>query len=147
MKKFIALLAALSISVSLSGQDDKVLFAGIDASMDCFLPLGRKVYPSFGLGARARLGRPDQWVNLVSGVRYIHGKRLSGFQVPILMNINLLRGKRFSGYLGGGFEFDFAGTYYGAMKYQAGLAGRHFDLRIFYKPYQGDLGTGFTFYF
>jgi hypothetical protein len=147
MKKLLALLATFLISVSLFGQNDKVLFVGIDTSMDCFLPLGNHVYPSFGLGMRARLGRPDQWVNLVGGVRYIYGKRLSGFQVPILMNVNLLRGKRFSGYLGGGFEFDFAGTYYGAVKYQAGLAGRHIDLRIFYKPYQGDLGAGFTYYF
>ena len=147
MKKFVALSAALLISVSLLGQNDKVLFAGIDTSVDCFLPLGSHVYPSFGLGMRARLGRPDQWINLVGGVRYIYGKRLSGFQVPILLNANLLRGKQFSGYLGGGFEFDFAGTYYGAVKYQAGLAGRHVDLRVFYKPYQGDLGAGFTFYF
>ena len=147
MKKIIALLAALSISVSLSGQNDKILFVGIDASMDCFLSADSKVYTSFGLGTFGRLGRPDQWVNLVGGVRYIYGTRLSGFQVPVLLNVNLLKGKQFSGYLGCGYEFDFAGTYYGATKYQAGLAGRHADFRVFYKPYQGDLGAEFTFYF
>jgi hypothetical protein len=129
------------------GQNDRVFHVGIDASMDCFLAPGGKTKTSFGLGTLARLGRHDQWINLLGGVRYIYGTRLSGFQVPIILNVNLLRGKQFSGYLGGGFEFDFAGRYYGAMKYQTGLAGRHVDLRVFYKPYQGDLGAGFTFYF
>lgn len=147
MKRLSALLAAFLISVSLMGQNDRVFHVGIDASMDCFIASGSKTYTGFGLGTLARLGRNDQWINLVGGVRYIYGTRLSGFQVPLLLNVNLLKGKRFSGYLGGGFEFDFAGTYYGAMKYQAGLAGRHADFRVFYKPYQGDLGAGFTFYF
>ena len=72
---------------------------------------------------------------------------LWGFQVPILLNVNLIRGWRASGYLGGGYEFDFAGTYLGCMKVQAGVAARHADFRVFYKPYQGDIGAGFTYYF
>lgn len=129
------------------GQNDKVLHVGIDTSVDCFLSYDNKVLPSFGLGVLSRLGRHDQWINLVGGVRYIYGTRLSGFQVPLLVNVNLLQGRQASAYLGGGFEFDFLGTYYGAAKFQTGLAGRHCDMRIFYKPYQGDLGAGFTFYF
>ena len=33
------------------------------------------------------------------------------------------------------------------MKYQIGLACDHLDFRIFYKPYQGDLGVGVGYYF
>ena len=96
---------------------------------------------------RGRVGRPDQWFNLVGGLRYIYGRRLSGFQVPIMLNVNLLRGKQASAYLGGGYEFDFIGTYWGCTKVQIGLAWRHLDFRIFYKNYQGDLGAGVTYYF
>lgn len=147
MKRILALCVAFLLPLSLMGQNDKVFHVGIDASMDCFLSSTHGVTPSFGLGARARLGRPAQWFNLVGGVRYIYGTRLSGIQVPILLNVNLLKGQQRSAYLGGGYEFDFIGTYWGAMKFQAGLAGRHLDFRLFYKPYQGDLGVGFTYYF
>ena len=147
MKRLFVLFAAFLIPLSLLGQDDKFFHVGVDASMDCFIGSGSGVSPSFGLGARTRLGGYDQWINLVGGVRYIYGTRLSGFQVPILLNVNLLKGRQVSAYLGGGYEFDFIGTYLGCMKAQAGLAGRHVDFRIFYKPYQGDVGIGFTYYF
>ena len=145
MKKILAIFAAFLFSVSLLGQDKLVVHVGADATVDCFLP--NITPPSVGLGVRARVGEYNQWVNIVSGLRYIYGYRLSGFQIPIMLNVNLLKGKQFSGYLGGGYEFDFIGTYWGCMKVQAGLAGRHIDFRIFYKPYQGDLGAGFTYYF
>ena len=145
--RILIIFLALLIPGSALAQDDKKFRIGVDASADCFLPMNNSVLPSFGLGARARLGGHDQWFNLVGGVRYIYGRRLSGFQVPILVNVNLLKGSRFSGYLGGGYEFDFIGTYWGCIKLQTGLAGRHTDFRVFYKPYQGDLGFGFTYYF
>lgn len=145
--RIIILFVALLIPLSLLGQDDKAFRVGIDASADCFLSSDHTVLPSFGLGARARVGRCDQWVNFVGGVRYIYGTRLSGIQVPVLLNVNLLKGRQVSGYLGGGYEFDFIGTYWGCMKAQVGLAGKHMDFRVFYKPYQGDLGAGFTYYF
>ena len=145
MKKLIVIIAALLVTFSLMGQDNKLVHFGVDTSVDCFL--GSKAMPSFGLGALARVGRHDQWVNFTGGVRYIYGQRLSGFQVPLMLNANLLKGNLFSGYLGGGYEFDFIGTYLGCMKVQAGVAGRHIDFRIFYKPYQEDLGAGFTYYF
>ena len=147
MRKIITLLAALLVTLSALGQEDRLIHMGIDASVDCFLSTDHGISPSFGLGARARLGRPGQWLNLVGGVRYIYGARLSGFQVPILLNVNLLKREQFSAYVGGGYEFDFIGTYLGSMKIQTGLAGRHMDFRVFYKPYQGDLGAGFTYYF
>jgi len=147
MKKMIALFAALLLSLTLMGQNGRFFRIGVDASVDCFMTTSDKICPSFGLGARARLGERGQWLNLVGGVRYIYGTRLSGIQVPILLNINLLKGEKVSAYLGGGFEFDFIGTYLGAAKIQTGLAGDHADFRVFYKPYQGDLGAGFTFYF
>jgi len=75
--------------------------------VDCFLSSDNKVLPSFCLGARARLGDYDQWLNLVGGVRYIYGTRLSGIQVPILLNVNLLKGRQVSGYLGVGFTYYF----------------------------------------
>lgn len=146
-RRIIALFAALLLALPLLGQSKTVVRFGVDASVDCFLSTNNSILPSFGLGARARLGEFDQWLNLVGGVRYIYGTRLSGFQVPILVNVNLLKGSRFSGYLGGGYEFDFIGTYWGCIKLQTGLAGRHTDFRVFYKPYQGDLGFGFTYYF
>lgn len=146
IKKLIAILSALTLSFALMGQDGKFVQVGADASMDCFLPINH-VFPSVGLGVFARVGRPDQWVNFIGGLRYIYGVRMSGFQVPLKVNVNLIRGSKVSGYVGGGFEFDFAGRYLGSMKAQTGVAGKHFDFRVFYKFYQGDLGAGFTYYF
>lgn len=145
MKRIIVLCTALLLAVSALGQNK--VRVGIDASADCFLPANNASAVSLGLGARARLGERDQWLNLVSGIRYIYGRRLSGFQVPILLNANLLKMDWGSAYLGGGFEFDFFGRYLGCMKYQIGLACDHLDFRFFYKPYQGDLGAGVTYYF
>lgn len=147
MRRILVLFAAFLIPFSLLGQDGRIFHVGVDASLDCFASSDSKVVSSFGLGARARLGGFDQWFNLVGGVRYIYGRRLSGIQVPILLNVNLLKGPRVSAYVGGGYEFDFIGTYWGAAKFQTGLAGRNVDFRIFYKPYQGDVGAGFTYYF
>ena len=147
MRRFVSLFAALLISAALMGQNDRFFSVGIDASTDCFKSSDSRIRPSFGLGVRSRLGRHDQWINLVGGVRYIYGVRLSGFQVPVLVNVNLLKGKRYSGYLGAGYEVDFIGTYYGAAKFQTGLAGKRIDLRVFFKPYQGDVGAGITYYF
>ena len=147
MKKALTiLLAALSFSVSLMGQNGITVQVGADSSVDCFLSTDH-VSASVGLGVLSRVGGFDQWVSFIGGVRYIYGPRLSGFQVPIMLNANLIKGGKVSGYLGGGFEFDFIGTYYGAMKIQTGVAGEHFDFCVFYKPYQGDLGAGFTYYF
>ncbi|MBO4671407.1 MAG: hypothetical protein J5640_06160 [Bacteroidales bacterium] len=146
-KHLMAAFAAMLISISLSGQDNRLFHIGADASVDCFESVNNTVAPSFGLGVRARIGRYDQWLNLVGGLRYIYGSRLSGPQIPILLNVNLLRGRTVSAYLGAGYEFDFIGTYWGCMKFQAGVAVKHFDFRIFYKSYQGDLGAGLTYYF
>ena len=144
MKRFIVILAACLISLSLQGQEDRKVHFGVDASTDFFLPRGN---PSVGLGVRARIGDPGQWINFAGGLRYIYGLRLSGPQIALMMNANLLKGSCGSGYLGAGYEFDFIGTYWGCMKYQLGFAAEHLDFRIFYKPYQGDLGLGFTYYF
>ena len=142
---FISLLATLLFSIPAMGQDGVRI--GVDASADCFLGSGMPPV-SVGLGIRARYGRPDQLVNGIAGLRYIYGSRLSGIQVPILLNFNLVRAETMSLYLGGGYEFDFIGRYLGCMKIQAGiLPGPNMDIRIFYKPYQADLGVGFTYYF
>ena len=145
MKRIIVLFAFLLLALSAMGQN-RVRF-GVDATADCFLPADKISSVSIGIGARARLAERDQWLNLVSGLRYIYGHRLSGFQVPIMLNVNLLKMDWGSGYLGGGFEFDFFGRYLGSMKYQIGLACSHLDFRIFYKPYQGDLGAGVGYFF
>lgn len=155
MKKLITTIAAVLISLSLMGQEggaapgaDKTFRIGADASADFFLGPGRLPPVSIGLGVRARYGRPDQWFNVIGGLRYIYGTRLSGIMIPVLLNVNLIRTDAFSAYLGGGYEFDFIGTYWGAAKYQAGfLVGPHADIQISYKPYQGALGLGFTYYF
>ncbi len=146
MKRILIVITVLLIALSARGQSVGVRF-GVDVTADCFLPMNSRVLPSFGLGVRARLGERDQWLNLVSGLRYIYGRRLSGFQIPIVLNVNLLRTERVSGYVGGGYEFDFIATYWGCAKAQAGLAFRNIDARVFYKPYQGDLGLGITYYF
>ena len=141
----ISVLAALLFSIPAMGQE--VTRIGVDASADCFLGSGMPPV-SVGLGIRARYGRPDQLVNGIAGLRYIYGSRLSGIQVPILLNFNLIRTEAMSLYLGGGYEFDFFGRYLGCMKVQAGiLPGPNMDIRVFYKPYQADLGVGFTYYF
>lgn len=142
----ISLLAALLFSLPAMGQDGARI--GVDASADFFLGPGGLPPVSVGIGIRARYGRPDQLVNGIAGLRYIYGTRLSGIQVPILLNFNLVRQEAFSIYLGGGYEFDFLGRYLGCMKLQAGiLPGPNMDFRVFYKPYQADLGVGFTYYF
>ena len=147
MKRMIAIVATLLLSLSLMGQENRLFHIGIDASVDCFLTSDNKIAPSGGIGGRARLGCYDQWINLVGGVRYIFGSRLSGIQVPVLLNVNLIKSRPVFAYLGAGYEFDFIGTYLGCTVFQAGLAYRQFDFRIFYKPYQGDVGAGLTFYF
>ena len=150
MKKLIALLAAILFSVSLMGQDgaDKTFRIGADASADIFISPGGTPPVSVGVGVRARYGRPDQWFNVIGGLRYIYGTRLSGLQVPLLLNVNLLRTNVVSAYVGGGFEFDFIGTYWGSAKFQTGvLVGPHMDFQISFKPYQEALGFGFTYYF
>jgi len=147
MKKILVLCAAILISLTMMGQEKSVIRVGVDASVDCFETSGDRISTSIGLGALARLGSRDQWLNLVGGLRYIYGTRLSGFQVPLLVNLNLLQGGRASAYLGAGYEFDFIGSMLGCAKYQIGLSGGQIDMRIFYKPYQGDLGVGLTFYF
>ena len=154
MKRILTFAAACLFSLAMMGQDSidnaRIVRVGADVSADCFLPFakGAPFSPSAGVGIRARYGRPDQWVNLVGGVRYIYGQRLSGIQIPVMMNVNLLRFDRVSAYLGAGYEFDFIGTYWGCAKFQGGvLIGPHTDLRVFYKPYQADLGVGFTYYF
>ena len=61
-KRIIALFAAVLLPLSLMGQDNKVFRVGIDASVDCFDFSGTSggdrilIRPSFGIGARARLG-------------------------------------------------------------------------------------------
>jgi len=147
LKNIVALVVAVLMSTSLSGQDGRGFRIGIDSSIDCFTVSGDRLSPSIGIGTRARLGSLDRTFNLVGGLRYIYGPRLSGFQVPILLNANLLKGDRSSAYLGAGFEFDFIGSNYGCAKLQVGIAGRRIDFRVFCKPYQGDLGLGFTYYF
>lgn len=147
MKRIILLFALLSISFSLMGRSDKPVRVGVDATLDCFDSSVRWMVPSYGIGVRARLGRTDQWFNLVGGLRYIYGTRLSGPQIPVMLNVNTIRGKKRSFYLGCGYEFDFLGTYWGCAKFQAGLAGKNLDFRVFYKPYQGDLGFGVSWYF
>ena len=131
------------------GQVGKTFQVGVDVSADNFLDEYNRpsANTSVGLGVLTRWGRPDQWVNVVGGLRYIYGARLSGLQVPIMLNVNVLRGKRTSGYLGAGYEFDFLGTYWGCTKFHAGAALGRFDLRLSYKPYQGCLGAGITYYF
>jgi len=152
MKRILIILAACVLSLSAMGQnslesidDARVFRVGADASADFFLPNSN---PSVGLGVRARFGRPDQWFNLIGALRYIYGPRLSGFQIPLMLNMNLLRFDKLSAYVGAGYEFDFIGTYWGCTKFQTGiLVGPHTDFRVFFKPYQGDLGVGFTYYF
>ena len=129
------------------GRDDKSYKIGVDATVDCFDSSVHWMVPSFGLGVRVRLGRIDQRFNFVGGLRYIYGTRLSGPQIPMMLNVNVLKGERRAVYLGAGYEFDFLGSYWGCTKFQAGLARKHFDFRVFYKPYQGDVGFGVSYYF
>lgn len=147
MKRLLTLFVVLLVTVPLMGQKKITFQVGADASADLFLSTNNRILPSFGVGVRGRLGGHDQWVNLIGGLRFIYGQRLQGFQIPIMLNVNLLKGEKLSGYLGAGYEFDFIGTYWGCMKFQAGVALKHMDFRLFYKPYQGDPGIGFTYYF
>ena len=101
-----------------------------------------------GAGLRVRIGRPDQWFNLISGARYMFGT-YKGLQVPVILNWNLLRGDSTAMYFGGGYEFGITDTYQGtgAALVQVGLSGTHGDLQVYYKPNQDIIGVGLTFYF
>ena len=148
MRKAITFIVAVLMSLSAMGQNEKNFRVGVDASADYFVPTEGFGPVSVGLGVRVRYGRPDQWVNIIGGLRYIYGSRLQGPQVPLLVNVNLLRTKAVSAYLGGGYELDFYSRYLGAVKFQTGvLIGPHMDLQLSYKPYQEAIGLGFTYYF
>ena len=152
MRKLLTVLAALFFCLSLAGRaaDGKGIpfQVGADASADFFLSSSGPINVSGGLGVRTRFGSPDQWLNVIAGLRYIYGARLSGPQIPVLLNVNLLKTSSVSAYICGGYEFDFIGTYWGCTKFQTGvLIGPHTDIQISYKPYQGALGVGFTYYF
>ena len=102
---------------------------------------------AFGAGLRVRIGRIDQWFNLIGGARYMFGG-MKGIQVPVLLNWNLLRGDEMAMYIGGGYEFGITEMYkgLGSAMVQLGISIPHFDCSFFYKPSQSVLGLGMTVY-
>lgn len=147
-----------------SSSSDKAFQIGLDASIDCFLGSNYNSYfyddsyhntydfdtaISFGFGLRARIGRNDQFFNLIGGVRYVFGSIHSGVLVPVLLKMNFLRlnTKGMSLCIGGGYEFGFTDTYDGDGMLQFGVCGSHYDLAMCYKPKNEVLGLGFTYYF
>ena len=147
-------------SGSASSSSDIAFRIGLDVSMDYFLSSNYNSYSyydsydketpiCFGAGLRARIGRYDQFFNLIGGVRYMSGRNHSGVLVPVLLNMNLLRSEYLgiSLYLGGGYEFGFSDTYYSNAMVQFGVCGSHYDLSMYYKPNYEVLGLGFTYYF
>ena len=108
-------------------------------------------YPiSYGVGLRARIGRFDQLINLIGGIRYVSGNGEVGLMAPVFLNMNLIRHDLLSLYIGGGYEFSCldTNTYYNDWIIQGGfLFGPHTDLQLFYKPDLKVMGAGFTYYF
>ena len=103
---------------------------------------------SVGVGLRARIGRYDQWFNLIGGARYVYGEYKSGVMVPVLLNLNLIKLDPLTLYIGGGYEFWVYGNYFDDYLVQAGmLIGPHTDFQFIYKPNQEIIGAGFTVYF
>lgn len=147
-----------------SSSSDRSFTLGLDLNLDVFESYYSHYYDdydspiSLGVGLRARIGRYDQLFNLIGGVRYVNvngyvnGSDKTGFMVPVLLNMNIIRMDILSLYLGGGYEFSFldtkTNTINGAWMFQGGLlCGPHTDLQIYYKPTQNVYGAGFTFYF
>lgn len=139
--------------------EDKSVRMGLDASMDVFLD-DESSYDSyydsydtpisFGIGLRARVGRYDQLFNLIGGVRYVFGSAHYGFQIPVLLNMNVLRSTEMdiAMYLGAGFEYGTSNSYLSGAMLQCGFCGMHYDLSMYYKPnYGGVFGMGFSYYF
>ena len=138
-------------------RNDKIFRIGFDVSLDMFISEAdtygyendtEDLY-GFGFGIRARLGRYDQLLNLIGGVRYVIGGGYSGLLAPIILNMNILRSEDlgFSMYLGAGCELGISGDFYNDMMFQLGLCGKKFDLSMYVKPSNEVLGAGFTFYF
>ena len=139
-------------------KQDKVFSIGLDISFDFFSgsyssDRDMESYSdyelnSIGLGLRARIGRYDQWFNLIGGMRYLFGEYEASLMVPVLLNLNLLKIGHCTGYIGGGYEFGVYGDYYDDYVLQAGfLIGSHTDFQFFHKPNQEVFGAGFTLYF
>ena len=143
---------------------DKGFRIGLDVSMDGFMnddssdsyydPYYDSSYDedtgiSFGLGLRARVGRYDQFFNLIGGIRYVFGSNHSGVMVPVLLNMNLFQFEEdgISMYFGGGYEFGSSDKYGGDSMFQFGMCGSHYDLSMYYKPSYEVLGLNFTYYF
>ena len=137
---------------------DKLFRLGLDVSFDYF---GRynsnfsytdsdsdfEPY-SVGLGLRARIGRYDQWFNLIGGARYVYGEYKSGVMVPVLLNLNYVTLNPLTFYIGGGYEFGVYGNYDGDYLVQAGmLIGPHTDFQFIYRPKQEVIAAGLTLYF
>lgn len=102
----------------------------------------------FGVGFRARIGRPDHVFNLISGVRYMLGDE-SGIQLPVLLNWNMFRGEDAALYIGGGYEFGITDAYAGSHSsiIQVGISGTNADLQIYYKPEKDIIGLGLSLFF
>jgi len=140
---------------SISYSHDKLFSIGIDASFDLFFNesaafgsyYGSGMQYGYGAGVRVRLGRTDQFFNLISGARYVGGKHHSGAMIPILLNMNLLRMDGLAFYVGGGYEIGIGNAYKNDFVAQLGMRGYHADLQFYYKPTAQVLGIGFTYYF
>ena len=100
----------------------------------------------FGVGVRMRIGRTDNWFNLITGGRYVFGKQFSGWMIPALLNWNIINSDSFDFYLGGGYEFGLGSGYSGAGIVQMGFATPHTDFSFYYR-FKETLGVGFTWYF
>lgn len=141
-----------SRSKSFSYNEDSILRFGLDANVDVddFLALfeNGEYSLNYSVGIKIRLGRYDQLLNLISGASYSFGDD-TGFRVPALLNVNLLRNHNLdmAMYLGGGYELAFSDYYRGSTVLQYGLCGKHADLCFYYKLKTDAIGVGLTYYF
>ena len=143
------------ITVTQRGINNKIFTIGLDLSVDSFdlytynyFSLYKKSY-GYGFGLRARIGRYNQFFNLVGGIRGVVGYGKTGLMAPAILNMNLIRINNLSLYLGGGYEFRCLddSSYYDDWTLQGGiLYGPHTDLHFYYKLNQRFIGVGFTYY-
>ena len=142
-------------SVSYRDRDPFIRF-GLDASLNLFSDSLEGFYGGLhdtvlggGIGVRVRFGRPSQFLNLITGVRYAFGEDFSGVMIPALLNLNLVRFDDYSFYLGGGYEFGLGKDYPGGFMAQLGFNISHFDSMLYLQFGDGyaGLGLGFTYYF
>ncbi len=103
-------------------------------------------YGEFNVGLLWRLWRHDSRFNVMTGASYMRTYESNFLAIPAVVNLNYMKDKDMSMYIGVGTEFTFCFddySYSNTVYYdypvvvQTGIGSRHFDLNLYLKYYAG----------